>query len=142
MGSSTDAASATGSLYARIKALENNSGGASDVDITALEEAVGSDSDPANATGSLYARIAAVKNTADAAATKSSVTSLTTRVTTNEGNISNLQSDVGSLKGSVGTSADPANATGSLYARIAAVKNTADAAATKSSVDDLIYTHV
>ena len=80
IGASTDTPDADGSLYARINALENNSGSSSS-DITALEKAVGSSNDPANATGSLYARIAAVKNTADAAATKSSVDDLTARVT-------------------------------------------------------------
>ena len=108
---------------------------------------IGSPSDPANDNGSLYARVAYLINNINFAnetrlywfkeETESAISRLEDDVSSLNRYADDLEEDIYSLETAVGSSTDAANANGSLYARIAAVKNTADNAATKSSVDAL-----
>ena len=129
IGTDSDVASANGSLYARIK--KNAADIATKASATELEgvkekvntlnnkvdknaEAIGTATDSASANGSLYAR---VKKNADDIATKASnsdLAALQSKVDT-KANKTALET----LQASVGNASDPADASGSVYARIA-----------------------
>lgn len=135
IGTDNDAASANGSLYARIKKnaadiatkasteeLEGVKGKVNTLNnkVDKNAEAIGAAEDSASVNGSLYAR---VKKNADDIATKAS----------NEG-LAALDRKVAALKESVGNTTDAAKVDGSVYARIA--KNKADIA-TKANQSDI-----
>ena len=129
IGTDSDVASANGSLYARIK--KNAADIATKASATELEgvkekvntlnnkvdknaEAIGTTTDSASANGSLYARI---KKNADDIATKASnsdLAALQSKVDT-KANKTALET----LQASVGNTSDAADASGSVYARIA-----------------------
>lgn len=129
IGTDSDVASANGSLYARIK--KNAADIATKASATELEgvkdkvntlnnkvdknaEAIGTATDSASANGSLYAR---VKKNADDIATKASnddLAALQSKVD-NKANKTALET----LQASVGNTSDAADASGSVYARIA-----------------------
>ena len=129
IGTDSDVASANGSLYARIK--KNAADIATKASTTELEgvkekvntlnnkvdknvEAIGTATDSASANGSLYAR---VKKNADDIATKASnddLATLQSKVDT-KANKTALET----LQASVGNTSDAADASGSVYARIA-----------------------
>ncbi len=120
--------------------------------VGALETAVGDDEDAASAEGSLYARIA--KNVADISANATAIAANTTAVgkaqsdataagnkatanasaiTALQGRMDTAENDIDALETSVGTTSDSANATGSVYGRIA--QNVSDISALKGRVD-------
>lgn len=129
IGTDSDVASANGSVYARIK--KNADDIAKKASTTELEgvkdkistlndkvdknaEAIGTTTDSASANGSLYAR---VKKNADDIATKASnddLAALQSKVD-NKANKTALET----LQASVGNTSDAADASGSVYARIA-----------------------
>lgn len=129
IGTDSDVASANGSLYARIK--KNAADIATKASATELEgvkekvntlnnkvdknaEAIGTAEDSASVNGSLYAR---VKKNADDIATKASnsdLAALQSKVD-NKANKTALET----LQASVGNTSDAADASGSVYARIA-----------------------
>lgn len=119
--------------------------------VGSLETAVGESKDAAAADGSLYARVA--KNVADIAANATAIgnnktavekaqadataagnkaTANASAITALQGRMDTAESGIGALNTSVGTKADPANATGSVYGRIA--QNVADISALKTRV--------
>lgn len=119
--------------------------------VGSLETAVGESKDAAAADGSLYARVA--KNVADISANATAIgnnktavekaqsdataagnkaTANASAITALQGRMDTAESGIGALNTSVGTNADPANATGSVYGRIA--QNVADISALKTRV--------
>lgn len=120
--------------------------------VGALEDAVGEDGDVSPTQDTLYGRIA--KNVTDIAANATAIGKNTTAITKAQddataagnkatanasaitalqGRMDTAENDIGALETSVGTNADPANATGSVYGRIA--QNVADISALKGRVD-------
>ena len=120
--------------------------------VESLETAVGESTDAAAADGSLYARVA--KNVADISANATAIannktavekaqsdataagnkaTANASAITALQGRMDTAENDIGALETSVGTNADPANATGSVYGRIA--QNVSDISALKGRVD-------
>lgn len=120
--------------------------------VGALEDAVGDDGDVAPTQDTLYGRIA--KNVTDIAANATAIGKNTTAITKAQedataagnkatanasaitalqGRMDTAESDIDALETSVGTTSDSANATGSVYGRIA--QNVADISALKGRVD-------
>lgn len=120
--------------------------------VEALETAVGEDGDVAPAKDTLYGRVA--KNITDISANATAIAANTTAVgkaqsdataagnkatanasaiTALQGRMDTAESDIDALETSVGTTSDSANATGSVYGRIA--QNVSDISALKGRVD-------
>lgn len=129
IGTDSDAASANGSVYARIKKnAADIATKASTAELNGVknkvntlngrvdknDEAIGTAEDSASVNGSLYARVK--KNAADIAtkASNEDLVALQSKVET-KANKTVLES----LQSSVGNASDPADASGSVYARIA-----------------------
>lgn len=134
IGTDSDAASANGSVYARIKKnAVDIATKASTAELNGVkdkvntlngrvdknDEAIGTAEDSASVNGSLYARVK--KNAADIAtkASNEDLAALQSKVETKAN-----KAVLDALQSSVGNASDPANASGSVYARIA--QNKAD----------------
>lgn len=135
VGTSGDDASASGSVYARIKqnaadieananSIDNNASAIATLEtdtsglknkVTALETSVGSSGDDANANGSVYARIK--KNAADIATNAGNIATNTGNIATNASNIAkniksidDLNTDLANTNAVIGSTGDVAGA--------------------------------